>query len=456
MSNITAVILAAGEGKRMKSNYSKVIHKVAGKPIIKRVCETVKNAGIEKCVLVVGHKQEQVRETMGESVLYAVQSEQLGTGHAVMQAIPQIEDAQRVIVLCGDAPLLSSETLKEALKINEERKEYATIFTAEFDDPTGYGRIVRNQNGEVVGIVEHKDATEEQRKIKEVNSSMYCFDKKALVEALGKLDNNNAQNEYYLTDVIKIMIAEGKKVGTYIVADKDEIMGINDREQLSVANEIARRKINKEYMKNGVTIIDTNTTYIDGDAKIGKDTIIYPGTILEGAVEIGENCTIGPNSKITNSVIGNDTQVINSVLIDCKVGNSTTVGPFAYLRPNSNVGDHARIGDFVEIKNSNIGNGTKVSHLTYVGDSDVGENVNFGCGTVTVNYDGINKHRTIIGNNTFIGCNTNLVAPVKLGDRVYTAAGTTVTNDVPDDALVIGRVRQEVKPEWTRGKIKGV
>ena len=209
-------------------------------------------------------------------------------------------------------------------------------------------------------------------------------------------------------------------------------------------------------MKNGVTIIDTNTTYIDGDAKIGKDTIIYPGTILEGAVEIGENCTIGPNSKITNAIIGNETQVINSLLIDCKVGNNTTVGPFAYLRPNSNIGDHARIGDFVEIKNSNIGNGTKVSHLTYVGDSDVGENVNFGCGTVTVNYDGINKHRTTIGNNSFIGCNTNLVAPVKVGDRVYTAAGTTVTNDVPDDALVIGRVRQEVKPQWTRGKIKGV
>lgn len=456
MNNITAVILAAGEGKRMKSNYSKVIHKVAGKPIIKRVCETVKNADIEKCVLVVGHKQEQVRETMGDSVLYAVQSEQLGTGHAVMQAIPELESAEKVVVLCGDAPLLSSDTLKEALKINEERKEYATIFTAEFDDPTGYGRIVRDATGAVVGIVEHKDATEEQRKIKEVNSSMYCFDKKALVEALGKLDNNNAQNEYYLTDVIKIMIAEGKKVGTYIVPDKDEIMGINDREQLSVANEIARRKINKEYMKNGVTIIDTNTTYIDGDAKIGKDTIIYPGTILEGAVEIGENCTIGPNSKITNAIIGNDTQVINSVLIDCKVGNNTTVGPFAYLRPNSNIGDHARIGDFVEIKNSNIGNGTKVSHLTYVGDSDVGENVNFGCGTVTVNYDGINKHRTTIGNNAFIGCNTNLVAPVKVGDRVYTAAGTTVTQDVPDDALVIGRVRQEVKPQWTKGKIKGV
>jgi len=456
MNNITAVILAAGEGKRMKSEYSKVIHKVAGRPIIRRVCDTVKKADIEKCVLVVGHKQEQVRETMGEDVLYAVQSEQLGTGHAVMQAIPFLEEAEKVVVLCGDAPLLSSDTLKEALRLNEERKEYATIFTAEFDDPTGYGRIIRDQNGNVSGIVEHKDATEEQRKVKEVNSSMYCFDKKSLVEALGKLDNNNAQNEYYLTDVIKIMISEGKKVGTYIVPDKDEIMGINDREQLAVANEIAKQKINKEYMKNGITLIDPNTTYIYGDIKIGKDTIIYPNTILEGNVEIGSNCVIGPNSKITNTIIGNDTEVNNSVLVDSKVGNKTHVGPFAYLRPNSNVGDEVKVGDFVEVKNSNIGNGTKISHLTYVGDSDVGEKVNFGCGTVTVNYDGINKHRTTIGNNTFIGCNTNLVAPVKVGDRVYTAAGTTVTKDVPDDALVIGRVRQEIKPQWTAGKIKGV
>ena len=455
MSNIAAVILAAGEGKRMKSDYSKVIHKVAGKPIIKRVYEAVKNADINECIIVVGHKQEQVRETMGETASYAVQSEQLGTGHAVMQAVPFLNKADKVVVLCGDAPLLTAETVKEALEINEERKEYATIFTAEFDDPTGYGRIVRDEKGNVLGIVEHKDATEEQRKVKEVNSSMYCFDKKALLSALGKLDNNNAQNEYYLTDVIKIMISEGKKVGTYVVTDKNEIMGINDREQLAVANKLARERINAKHMKNGITIIDPNTTYIEDDVTIGKDTIIYPGTILEGNTEIGERCILGPNSKITNTVVGNETEINNSVLVDSKVGTKTTVGPFAYLRPNSNIGNEVKIGDFVEVKNSNIGNGTKVSHLTYVGDSDVGEKVNFGCGTVTVNYDGINKHRTVIGNNCFVGCNTNLVAPVKLGDRVYTAAGTTVTKDVPNDSLVIGRVRQEVKEQWTAGKIKG-
>lgn len=453
--NTVAVILAAGEGKRMKSQYSKVIHKVGGKPIIERVCNSVKKADIDKCVVVVGHKREQVIELMGDRVVYAVQEEQLGTGHAVMQAIQYIKDADRVVVLCGDAPLITDVTIKEALKMHEERSLSATIITAEFEDPAGYGRIVRDNNSNVVGIVEDKDTTKEQKLIKEVNSSMYCFDKGALCNALDKLDNNNAQNEYYLTDVIKIMINENKKVDTYIVPDKDEIMGINNKIQLSEAEAILRKKINYRHMANGVTLINPDNTYIEEDVVIGSDTIIYPGTILEGNTTIGNGCVIAQNNRITNTVIGNETEIVSSVLIDSKVGNNTHIGPFAWLRPKSNVGDNIRIGDFVEIKNSNIGNGTKVSHLTYVGDSDIGENVNFGCGTVTVNYDGINKHRTVVGNNVFIGCNTNLVAPVKLGDRVYTAAGTTVTEDVPDDALVIGRCRQEVKENWTKGKMKG-
>ena len=450
-----AVILAAGEGKRMKSEYSKVIHKVGGKPIIERVYNSVKKADIDKCVVVVGHKREQVMEVMGDRAVYAVQEEQLGTGHAVMQAIPHIKDADRVVILCGDAPLITDETIKEALKIHEEKSLSATIFTAEFENPAGYGRIVRDSSSNVVGIVEDKDATEAQKLIKEVNSSMYCFDRVALCNALDKLDNNNAQNEYYLTDVIKIMISEGKKVDTYIVPDKDEIMGIINKIQLSEAEAILRKKINYKHMANGVTLINPDNTYIEEDVVIGNDTVIYPGTILEGNTVIGKGCVIAQNNRITNTVIGNETEIVSSVLIDSKVGNNTHIGPFAWLRPKSNVGDNIRIGDFVEIKNSNIGNGTKVSHLTYVGDSDIGENVNFGCGTVTVNYDGINKHRTVVGNNVFIGCNTNLVAPVKLGDRVYTAAGTTVTKDVPDDALVIGRCRQEVKENWTKGKIKG-
>jgi len=453
--NTVAIILAAGEGKRMKSEYSKVIHKVGGKPIVERVCNSVKNAGIDKCVLVVGHKREQVMEVVGDRAVYAIQEEQLGTGHAVMQAVPYINDADRVVILCGDAPLITDETIKAALNIHEEKKLSATIFTAEFDNPAGYGRIVRDNKSNVVAIVEDKDASETEKLIKEVNSSMYCFDKEALCNALDKLDNNNAQKEYYLTDVIKIMINEGKKVDTYIVPDKNEIMGINNRIQLNEAETILRKKINYKHMTNGVTLINPDNTYIEEDVVIGSDTVIYPGNILEGNTVIGNNCVLAQNNRITNTTIGNGTEIVSSVLIDSKVGNNTHIGPFAWLRPKSNVGDNIRIGDFVEIKNSNIGNGTKVSHLTYVGDSDIGENVNFGCGTVTVNYDGINKHRTVVGNNVFIGCNTNLVAPVKLGDRVYTAAGTTVTKDVPDDSLVIGRCRQEVKENWTKGKIKG-
>ncbi|MBQ7668033.1 MAG: bifunctional UDP-N-acetylglucosamine diphosphorylase/glucosamine-1-phosphate N-acetyltransferase GlmU [Clostridia bacterium] len=455
MEKTVAVVLAAGEGKRMKSNYSKVVHKVCGKPIIERVTESVKKANIEKCILVVGHKKEQVMELLGESVGYAIQEEQLGTGHAVMQAVPLLGDAKNVVILCGDAPLITEETIKEVISINEKEGRAATIITANFDNPTGYGRVIRDAKGAVKAIVEEKDATADEKKVTEINSSMYCFDKEALCSALGKLTNNNAQHEYYLTDVIKIMIDENKKVDTYIVKDKSEIMGINNRVQLYEASEILKKKINTMHMLNGVTIISPDNTYIEEGVQIGKDTIIYPGTILEKNTIIGENCVIGQNNRITNTIVGNNTEIISSVLIDSKVGNNTHIGPFAWLRPNSNVGDNIRIGDFVEIKNSNIGNGTKVSHLTYVGDSDIGENVNFGCGTVTVNYDGINKHRTVVGNNVFIGCNTNLVAPVKLGDRVYTAAGTTVTDDVPDDALVIGRCRQEIKNGWTKGKIKG-
>jgi bifunctional UDP-N-acetylglucosamine pyrophosphorylase/glucosamine-1-phosphate N-acetyltransferase len=452
MNDKVAIVLAAGEGKRMKSDLSKVVHKVAGLPIIKRVCNAVKDSGIDRCVVVVGHKKEQVEDTMKDEVLYAVQKEQLGTGHAVIQAIPMIGDAKKVVVLCGDAPLISASTIKEALEQNEKNGESATILTACFENPTGYGRIIRNQNGDVSGIVEHKDATDEQKLVNEVNSSMYCFDRDALLSSISKINNKNAQNEYYLTDVIKIMISEGKKVGTYKVNDKNDIMGINDRMQLAEANKIIKKRVNEKHMKEGITIIDPENTYIEENVEIGRDTIVYPGTILEGNTKIGSNCIIGPNSKITDSVIEDGASINNSVLVESKVGKDTKVGPFAYLRPNSNIGNNVRIGDFVEIKNSNIGNGTKVSHLTYVGDSDIGEKVNFGCGTVTVNYDGVRKYRTVVGDNVFLGCNTNLVAPVKVGNGAYTAAGTTVTEDVPEDALAIGRVRQEIKEGWAKKK----
>jgi len=454
MENTIAVILAAGEGKRMKSSHSKVVHKVLGKSVIRRVYNAVKTAGIEECVIVVGHKQEEVRAEMQDLVSYAVQEEQLGTGHAVMQALDVIEKSKRVVILSGDAPLISGETIENAILQSEKNHEYATIFTAEFENPTGYGRIVRDANGAVCGIVEHKDATEEQRVIKEINSSMYCFDSKALCEALKKITNNNAQGEYYLTDVIGIMIDSGLSVGTYQVKNNYEIMGINDRVQLAEANQIARRLCNEKHMRNGVTLIDPETTYIEEDVVIGRDSIVYPGNILEGNTVIGEECVLNQNNRITNSKLADHVEITSSVMLESTVDSYTHVGPFAYIRPNTHIGKEARIGDFVELKNSTIGDKTKVSHLTYVGDSDVGSEVNFGCGTVTVNYDGIHKNRTTIGDKCFIGCNTNLIAPVKLENGAYTAAGTTITKDVPKDSLAIGRCRQEVKEGWAKGKTK--
>jgi len=453
MENIMAVILAVGEGKRMKSNNAKVVHKILGKPLIKCVYDSLKEAGVTETITVVGHKAEQVKEVLGDVSLYAEQKEQLGTGHAVMQTVEYLKGKKgKVFVVCGDAPLITAETMKNTIEANAKNNEYATIITAEIDDPTGYGRIVRDDKNNIVGIVEHKDTTDEQRAIKEINSGMYLFDVESLLDALKELKNDNAQNEYYLTDVIGIMISKNLKVGSYIVSDNNEVMGINDRIQLEEAGQIARAKIIKYHLQNGVTMIDKSSTYIDFDVEIGKDTVIYPNCMIESGTVIGENCVIGPSSKITESKIGNGVSVMSSVLIQASVGDETTVGPFAYLRPNSNIGKKARIGDFVEIKNSNIGNGTKVSHLTYVGDSDVGEKVNFGCGTVTVNYDGKNKFRTTIEDNAFIGCNTNLVAPVTVKAGAYTAAGTTITKEVPADALAIGRVRQENKEGWAGKK----
>jgi len=449
MEYIAALILAAGEGKRMKSNTSKVLHKVAGKPVVEWVYESVKKAGIEDSILVVGHKADQVKEYMKDRVKYAFQEKQLGTGHAVMQAEEFLAGKDGyVLVLYGDTPLITSQTISDTLKFHKENNNSATVITAELSDPTGYGRIVRDDKGNVLRIVEHKDANDEERSIKEVNSGMYCFTIKYLLEALKGLSNNNSQGEYYLTDTLEILINRGLKVGTIKVADSSEILGINDRVQLAEASEIMRRRILTKLMKSGVTIIDPASTYIDDGVEIGMDTIIYPGTILEKGTVIGENCIIGPNSRIVGATIGNNVEVNNSVVLESTVGDDTHVGPFAYMRPGSTVGRHVKIGDFVEIKNSNIGDETKISHLTYVGDADVGKNVNLGCGVVFVNYDGKKKNRTVVGDNAFIGCNVNLVSPVKVGEDAYIAAGSTITEEVPENSLAIARCRQTIKENW--------
>ena len=450
-----AIILAAGEGKRMKSNTPKVLHKVCGKEMINHVIDNIRSAGIEEVNVVIGKGAEKVQKgTESRNVCYSVQGEQLGTGHAVMCAEEFLTGKKGTVsIFVGDGPLITEETVRSLTNYHETEGCSATILTSVMADPLKYGRIIRNANDEVEKIVEFKDCTEEEAKVNEINSGMYCFDIEALLSTLGKLNNNNNQNEYYLTDVIEILKNEGKKVGA-IAVEVEEITAVNSKQELSVANEIMRARINKMHMDNGVIIMDPRSTYIDYDVVIGQDTIIYPGNVLEGKTVIGEDCILYANNRITNGVIGNGVTLDNSVVLDSKVGENTTVGPFAYIRPETVIGKDARIGDFVEIKKSTIGNGTKVSHLTYIGDAEVGEKCNFGCGTVVVNYDGKTKNKTIIGNNVFVGCNTNLVSPVEVENNTYIAAGSTITNKVPEGSLAIARARQVNKENWVHDKYK--
>jgi len=449
MEQIMVLILAAGEGKRMKSKYSKVVHEACGKPIIKWVCNAAKEAGIKETTVIIGHQAEQVKECLGEEYNYVYQYQQLGTGHAVMQAENILNRRDGLVfILYGDTPLVTGETISKAINYHKTQGYVATVLTAEVKNPTGYGRIIRDSNGNVRKIVEHRDASPEELKIKEINSGMYCFSIKHLLLALKDLKNNNNQGEYYLTDTLEILINNGFKVGAYIVDDPEEILGVNDRMQLYQVSEILRRRICIKHMKEGVTIIDPSNTYIDSEVKIGIDTIIYPGVILEGNTVIGEECIIGPNSRIIDSNIGNNVQIQNSVIVSSTIGDGANIGPFAYIRPESIIGENVKVGDFVEVKKSKIGNKTKIPHLAYIGDAEIGENTNIGCGVITVNYNGKEKNKTIIGSNAFVGCNVNLVAPVKVSDNSYIAAGSTITETVPEYSLAIARERQINKENW--------
>lgn len=447
-----AIILAAGQGTRMKSDSPKVLHKVCGKEMVNHVIDTMRRASIDDVNVIVGKGAELVKEkTSSRKVTYSFQEEQLGTGHAVKCAIEFLKDKKGVVgVFAGDAPLIKAETVENLFNEHLEKGNAATLLTSMVEDPTGYGRVVRDGD-EVLKIVEHKDCSPDELKIKEMNAAIYCFDIESLLESLNKLSNNNNQGEYYLTDVIGILKSAGKKVGA-IVIDYEETIGVNSRVQLAEAEEILRNRINLRHMDNGVTIIDPKSTYIGDEVEIGRDTVIYPNNVLEGTTKIGEGVILYPNSRITNSEIDDFVEIQSSVILDSKIGKGTTVGPFAYIRPESIIGSEVRIGDFVEIKKSNIGNNTKVSHLTYIGDASVGENCNFGCGTVVVNYDGQDKHKTEIGNNSFIGCNTNLVSPVKVSDNTYIAAGSTITNDVNEGELAVARARQRNIPGWVAKK----
>ncbi len=455
MTNIFAIVLAAGQGTRMKSKLYKVLHPVCGKPMVQHVVDHIGTLNVERIVTIVGHGAEMVKEQLGEQSEYVLQAEQLGTAHAVQQAEPILGTLEgTTLVVCGDTPLIRPETMKALFDYHTSQNAKATILTAVASDPTGYGRILRDVKGNVAQIVEQKDATEEQRKVTEINTGTYCFDNKALFEALKLVKNDNAQGEYYLPDVIEILQKQGEIVAAYVTDNFDETLGVNDRFALSQAEEIMRARINERHMRNGVTIINPATTHISADAVIGSDTVIQPGCIIEGNTVIGEDCVIGPNSHIVNSTIGHATTIHSSVVLDSTVGNETAVGPFAHLRPASSLGDHVKVGNFVEVKKSKLGDNTKVSHLSYIGDAEVGDNCNIGCGTITVNYDGKNKFKTTIENDVFVGCNSNLVAPVTLGEGSFVAAGSTITKDVPADALALARARQENKLNYVSNKLK--
>lgn len=449
MSKTKAVILAAGFGTRMKSKHPKVIHDILGRPLVSCVIQAAQDAGVDEICVVVGHASDEVKAAIKEDVTYVMQEDQLGTGHAVMMADDFIEDQGRTLVLFGDTPLISSDTLKALLQTTEVNANAVTVLSTVVDQPQGYGRIVR-KDGDFLKSVEHKDATEEERQVTEINSGMYCFESKALKDSLSKLTNDNAQGEYYLPDVLPIIMSYGGKVEALITENSDEILGINTKVQLAEAQLILQRRINEQHMLNGVTIINPDQTYISNEAVIGQDAVIYPNTFIEGMSVIGADSIIGPNSKVVDSTVGDKTKVEQSTILQSTIGNETAIGPYAYIRPNSVIGDHIKIGDFVEVKNAVIGDGTKISHLTYVGDADVGRNVNFGCGTVVVNYDGQKKHRTTVEDGAFIGCNTNLVSPVTVHQKAYTAAGSTITKDVPKEALAIARSRQTNIEDWVK------
>ena len=446
----TAIILAAGQGTRMKSKLPKVLHKVLGKPMVQWVIDCLTAAGVTDKITVLGHGAEQVATVVGEQTSIVYQTEQLGTGHAVMQGVKALgTENDCVIVICGDTPLLQADTIKSLLAKHNAEKNMVTVLTAQASDPTGYGRIVRN-GAQIEAIVEQKDATEEEKTITEINTGTYCFNQQFLLQYLPTLTTNNAQKEYYLTDLIKIANQNQFPIGGYQLDDFSESLGVNNRVQLAQAEQVLRQRKCNEVMLAGVTLIDPASTYIGADVVIGNDTIIYPNVVLEGATVIGSDNVIGMNCRFVDSIIGDNNDIQSTTIVESTVGNGCKIGPMAYLRPGTVLADQVKIGDFVEVKKSQIGTGTKIPHLSYVGDAVVGSSVNIGCGTITCNYDGVNKYQTTIKDNAFIGSNTNLVAPVVVEEKAFIGAGSTITKDVPADTLAVVRGELRLKDDWSK------
>jgi bifunctional UDP-N-acetylglucosamine pyrophosphorylase/glucosamine-1-phosphate N-acetyltransferase len=451
------IILAAGEGTRMKSKHPKVLHRISGKPLLSYVIDQAQDAGISKNVVIVGHGKEAVMESItGENIIYeeqpAHQGAPYGTGYAVMQGMGHVGDEDTVVVLCGDTPLITANTLKELMESHNSQGNHATVLTTLLEDPTGYGRIIRKDQGSLEAIVEHKDASEDQLEIGEINSGIYCFSGRELKLGLEGIDNDNSQNEYYLTDVVAVLVEGGYRVGAFMIQDASQIHGINSRVQLAQADDIIRERINTGHMENGVTLVNPKDTYIESTVRIGRDTVIYPGAVLEGETVIGEDCIIRGATRIVDSIIGDGVAIESTLIEKSRVGDGCKIGPYAHLRPDSELGRNVKIGNFVEIKKATLGDDSKASHLSYVGDAQVGSGVNIGCGVVFVNYDGERKFKSIIGDNAFIGSNSNLVAPVRVDDWGYVAAGSTITDNVGEGELSIARARQVNKAGWVEKK----
>ncbi len=447
--DLDVLILAAGLGTRMRSNLAKVLHKLDDRPLINHVCRTASALAPRKIYVVVGHQAEDVkaavlRELDAKEAAFVVQKEQLGTGDAVNAAREFLEDSDStLLVLSGDVPMIRAETLAALVQKHRGHRgkgAACTVLTVRLKDPSGYGRVVRDEAGLFERIVEQKDASDDQKAIEEINSGIYCFDTRKLFSALASVRNHNAQGEYYLTDVPQILRDAGEDIAVYRHADHHEIEGVNDRRQLAdMEHEIGRRTIAKLMLESGVTFIDPRSAFISASARFGRDTIIHPNVTVEGNSVVGDGCTIRSGARIVNSQIANGVEILDNCLIaDSTIGNGCTVGPMAHLRGRAVMDDGSKVGNFVELKKTRLGRGSKASHLTYLGDATIGEKTNIGAGTITCNYDGKNKHETHIGNNVRIGSDTMLIAPVTVGDGASTGAGSVVTKDIPKDTLVIG------------------
>lgn len=443
------VVLAAGKGTRMKSKLYKVLHKVCGKTMVEHVVDAAQGVNPAEIVTIVGTGAGDVEKVLADKSKFAFQEKQLGTGDAVMTAREELGDKDgATLVVTGDTPLFTTDTFNELFKYHAEKGNAATVLTAKAPNPFGYGRIIRDDQGNVLRIVEQKDGKPEELKVKEINTGVFCFDNKKLFEALKHVNNDNAQGEYYLTDVLEILRNSGERVGAYKMPDFSESLGVNDRIALAQATKTMQRRINEQHMRDGVSFIDLDTAYIDADVKIGNDTVIEGNVVIKGNTEIGSDCYITSGSRIVDSKIGNNVTVTSSTVEEAEMDDNTDIGPNSHLRPKAIIRKGAHIGNFVEIKKAEIGENTKVGHLTYVGDATLGKDINIGCGTIFSNYDGVKKFHTNVGDHAFIGAGSTLIAPINVADHAFIAADTTVTKDVNKYDMAIGRGRQVNKPDY--------